>query len=82
VPYFQRIVNDIRSRIASGEWPDGHRLPSTARLTEMYGDLYGVRSSYTVRRAVLLLLETGELRGHKGVAVWVCDPPRPPSHRG
>ncbi len=73
VSYVDQIVADIRRRIASGEWPPGHRLPSTRKLTEMYQDQIGVRSTQTVRRAIRRLLETGELRSHWGVAVWVAD---------
>ncbi|MEE6259354.1 winged helix-turn-helix domain-containing protein [Plantactinospora sonchi] len=70
-PHYRRIIADIRQRIASGEWPPGHKLPSTKALAEMYQ----VRSSSTVRSAVTILLETGELYGHQGLGVFVADEP-------
>ncbi|WP_326550341.1 winged helix-turn-helix domain-containing protein [Micromonospora sp. NBC_01813] len=66
-PHYRRIIADIRQRIASGEWPPGHRLPSTRELA----DLYQVRSQSTVRQAITILIETGELYGHQGLGVFV-----------
>ncbi|TYB40528.1 GntR family transcriptional regulator [Micromonospora sp. AP08] len=63
-PHYRRIIADIRGRIASGEWPPGHKLPSTKALA----DLYEVGSQSTV------LIETGELYGHQGLGVFVADP--------
>ncbi|MEO3923727.1 winged helix-turn-helix domain-containing protein [Micromonosporaceae bacterium B7E4] len=68
-PYYRRIIADIRQRIASGEWPPGHKLPSTKSLAEMYE----VRSQSTVRSAITLMIETGELYGHQGLGVFVTD---------
>lgn len=70
-PHYRRIIADIRQRIASGEWPPGHKLPSTRELK----DLYEVRSTSTVRQAIMIMLETGELRGHQGLGVFVADKP-------
>jgi GntR family transcriptional regulator len=70
-PHYRRIIADIRQRIASGEWPPGHKLPSTRELAA----LYEVRSQSTVRQAITILLETGELRGHQGLGVFVADKP-------
>ncbi|MEU1585834.1 GntR family transcriptional regulator [Micromonospora sp. NPDC005710] len=50
---------DIRRRIAAGEWPPGHKLPSTKDMAE----LYNVGSQSTVRQAITILIETGELYG-------------------
>ncbi|WP_422745603.1 GntR family transcriptional regulator [Micromonospora sp. WMMD754] len=58
-----------RRRIASGEWPPGHKLPSTKALAEMYE----VGSQSTVRQAITILIETGELYGHQGLGVFVAD---------
>jgi len=76
VPYFRLIIDDLRRRIASGEWPPGHQLPSTVQLLEMYRQLYGVKSLATVRKAIDILREEDVLRGHQGVAVYVADRPR------
>jgi GntR family transcriptional regulator len=73
-PHYRRIISDIRDRITSGQWPAGSRLPSTRQLAEMYGDLYGVRSQSTVRQAITILIETGELSGHQGLGVFVAHP--------
>jgi GntR family transcriptional regulator len=68
-PHYRRIIADIRRRIASGEWPPGHKLPSTKELAAMYE----VNSQSTVRQAIMILTETGELRGHQGLGVFVPD---------
>lgn len=72
-PHYRRIIADIRRRIAEGEWPPGHRLPSTRELRDLYSDPLGVRSLSTVRQAVTILLEAGELRGHQGLGVFVAE---------
>lgn len=74
-PLYRQIIADIRDRIASGEWPPGHKLPSTSALTEHYRQLYDVGSASTVRQAVTLLLETGELEGRQGLGVFVPKTP-------
>ncbi|MER7417859.1 winged helix-turn-helix domain-containing protein [Micromonospora peucetia] len=66
-PHYRRIIADIRRRIAEGEWPPGHKLPSTKELA----DLYEVGSQSTVRQAITILIETGELYGHQGLGVFV-----------
>ncbi|MFC0508242.1 GntR family transcriptional regulator [Micromonospora costi] len=70
-PHYRRIIADIRGRVASGEWPPGYKLPSTKALAEMYE----VRSATTVRQAITILIETGELYGHQGLGVFVSDRP-------
>lgn len=77
-PYYVKIMNDMRRRIASGEWPAGHKLPSTPELTTMYERLLGARSNINVRRAIAELKKTGELRTHQGAGVWVTDNVRQP----
>ena len=73
VPYFRRIMDDIRARIASGEWPPGHRLPTTEQLALEYKTRFGVSSQSTVRTAVSHLIEAGVLVGHQGVGVFVAE---------
>ncbi|WFE32420.1 GntR family transcriptional regulator [Micromonospora sp. WMMD975] len=68
-PHYRRIIADIRRRIAEGEWPPGHKLPSTKELA----DLYEVGSQSTVRQSITILIETGELYGHQGLGVFVPD---------
>ena len=76
-PHHDRIVADVRERIASKEWPPGTALPSTRVLLERYSALFGVKSASTVRLAIKTLREDGVLVGHKGVAVYVADPQPP-----
>ena len=66
VPYWQRIVADLRRKIADGTYPPGSRLPSTPQLAAAYKV-----APATVRRAVKVLLEAEELRGHQGLGVFV-----------
>lgn len=72
-PYYQRVISDIRTRVASGEWPPGTKLPSTRELVRMYQDQLRSPSLSisTVRRAVGLLTAFGELRGDQGLGVFV-----------
>lgn len=67
-PHYRRIMRDIRERIASGDLPPGAKLPSTAELVDQYGV-----SAPTVRQAITLLTETGELVGRQGSAVRVAE---------
>ncbi len=74
-PFYRRILIDIRARIASGEWPPGHQLPSTRELMLYYRGLYGstTLTHSTVRHAISLLIEMGELRGQQGLGVYVSE---------
>jgi GntR family transcriptional regulator len=70
-PYYVKIMTEIRRRIAVGEWPPGHKLPSTAKLTEEFRELFGARGSANVIRAIAELRASGELETHQGAGVWV-----------
>jgi GntR family transcriptional regulator len=74
-PFYRRILIDIRSRIASGEWPPGTQLPSTRALVAHYRAAYGsaTLTHSTVRHAISILIELGELRGQQGLGVFVPD---------
>jgi len=77
MPYYRQIVADIRARVAAGEWPPGHKLPSTAELIEFYKvelDTATLAPS-TLRHAIGLMIELGELRGQQGLGVFVADGP-------
>lgn len=69
-PHYRRILREVRERIAAGEFAAGAKLPSTAELAEQYSV-----SPPTVRQAITLMLETGELTGHQGVGVFVATKP-------
>lgn len=68
VPYFRRIMDDIRAQISDGRLRPGDRLPSTRDLAKQYNVSPG-----TVRAAVDRLLDSGELNGHQGVGVFVSE---------
>ena len=83
-PFYRRIVDDVRRRITLGadpqstdpdRWPPGTKLPSTRELVAHYREALNspALSTLTVRRAVDLLIESGELRGQQGVGVFVAD---------
>lgn len=75
-PLYRQIMNDIKAKIASGEWPPGHQVPSTRELADHYGDQLGLGrpvSHGTVRAAVERLIEADWLRGHQGLAVYVKE---------
>lgn len=66
------IAEDIASRIASGEYPPGHQLPSYAQLAELYS--VGVS---TAARAVRDLRIRRLIVGSPGRGTYVADHPRP-----
>lgn len=74
-PYYLQIVTDVRRRIASGEWPPGHQLPTNFALRDMYRKQFRspTLAMATVARALDLLKRSGELRGQQGLGVFVAD---------
>lgn len=66
----------MTTRIASGEWALGERLPSERDLATAYG--VGLN---TVRRAVATLERDGLLRRVQGAGTFLAEVP-PPHHRG
>ena len=75
-PGYQRVADDLRSRIASGELPVGSAIPSTSKLCEAYGV-----SITVVRAAVAQLREAGLVVGHAGKGVFVSATPADISER-
>jgi GntR family transcriptional regulator len=72
MPYkhvYQRIVDDVVARIESGEWPPGHKLPSSKELQAQYKT-----SHMTVRTAVTILRDRGLVESVSGVGVFVSSP--------
>ncbi|MEV4760888.1 winged helix-turn-helix domain-containing protein [Micromonospora sp. NPDC049559] len=67
----QRIAQDIRDRIASGEYGPGAKLPSLRELTARYGV-----SAEPVRSAILILQAEGLLEGRQGKGVYVTGAPK------
>jgi GntR family transcriptional regulator len=72
-PFYRQIMTDIRARVASRDWPPGMKLPSTAELVALYREQLDTDTlaPSTVRHAVSLLIEAGELRGQQGLGVFV-----------
>src|SRR5690348_16697607 len=69
-PEYQRLIDRIRAGIASGEYPVGTAIPSTAALANLAGV-----SAQVVRRAVGQLEADGILEGHPGKGVFVRTVP-------
>lgn len=69
-PLHRRIAGDIESRIASGEWPPGFRIPTEAALTADYGC-----ARMTVSRAVSDLALRGLVVRRRRAGTVVAHPP-------
>ncbi|MBK3564829.1 GntR family transcriptional regulator [Streptomyces sp. MBT62] len=66
---YQRIADDLRRRLAEGEWSPGEQLPPRAQLAHEYQT-----SPAAVQRGQELLIDTGLLEGRKSVGVFVRAP--------
>ncbi len=66
----QRVMDDIRARIASGEYPPGSKLPSAREMRDQY-DV----SQMTIRIAIERLRAAGVVTTAPGAGVFVTDPP-------
>lgn len=66
-PVYRQILADLRGLIASGELRPGDKLPTTRDLAKKYE-----AATSTVRAAIMVMLETGELVGRQGVGVFVA----------
>lgn len=69
-PKYLQVAGELRRAISAGTYPVGSELPSTARLTEIYGV-----STTVVRAAVRELRDEGLVRGQAGKAVYVTAEP-------
>lgn len=65
-PRIHEIAADLRSRIDSGEFPPGSKLPSTRMLSEHY-DISG----QAIARVIALLKGDGVVEGRQGAGVFV-----------
>ena len=66
VPLSTQVANQLRHRIASGEFPVGSRLPSEHELTAQLGV-----SRNSVREALRALVHAGMLRARAGDGTYV-----------
>jgi len=67
VPLYQQVKDYIASRVASGEWTEGDRVPSENELVRTLG-----ASRMTVNRAVRELSSEGILRRVQGLGTFVA----------
>ncbi|WP_300640689.1 winged helix-turn-helix domain-containing protein [Nocardioides sp.] len=64
---YREIAEDLRRRIAAGEFSPGQQLPSIAALQEHY-DVPGLN---TIRQAQQLLVDDGLVETRQGVGAFV-----------
>src|SRR5258707_3741441 len=69
---YQRIADDLRARISSGEYPPGSRLPTKAELMARYQVAVN-----TVERAIAELRQAGLVETLQGAGMFVREPPEP-----
>ncbi|MEK4443431.1 MULTISPECIES: GntR family transcriptional regulator [Niallia] len=65
---YQIIIDDIKSKILSGDYQVGEQIPTESILQEMYKV-----SRHTVRKAILELSNDGFLRSEKGSGTYVSN---------
>lgn len=73
-PRYQEVADDLRRRLASGEWPVGTSLPGISELQEEY-DVAGLN---TIRQAQRLLADEGLLNPVQGRGTFVTALPAAP----
>lgn len=72
-----RLAQDLRRRLASGEWAAGQAIPAETALAGAYAV-----SRNTIREAISRLVTEGLLRIQRGVGTLVSPPPPPPASMG
>lgn len=75
VPVYFQIAQDLRRRIARGEWEVGDRLVPEVALAAEYGI-----SRITMRKALGELVNEGVVERRRGIGTYVRNRPRPPLH--
>ncbi|WP_194436679.1 GntR family transcriptional regulator [Vibrio fluminensis] len=68
LPMYRQIADAIRGKISSGEYKVGNALPTEAQLREEFSV-----SRVTVRQAIKLLVESGELESKQGSGTYVKE---------
>lgn len=69
VPLHQRILTDLETKILSGEWPPGHRIPFEHELTAHYGC-----ARMTVNKAISALAAAGLIVRRRRAGSFVAQP--------
>ncbi|HWO97381.1 MAG TPA: GntR family transcriptional regulator [Bacillus sp. (in: firmicutes)] len=67
-PKYQVIIDDIKSKILSGDYSVGEQIPTESTMQEEYKV-----SRHTVRKAILELSNEGFLRSEKGSGTYVSN---------
>nr|WP_253958206.1 GntR family transcriptional regulator [Metabacillus halosaccharovorans] len=67
-PKYQILIDDIKSKILSGDYSIGEQIPTESNLQETYNV-----SRHTVRKAILELSNEGFLRSEKGSGTYVSN---------
>jgi DNA-binding GntR family transcriptional regulator len=75
IPKYQQVADDLRRRLAAGEWEVGQPIDPIARLMSRYGC-----SISTVRGAQRVLADEGLLRARQGIGIYVEVIPDVPGH--
>ncbi len=68
LPMYRQIADAIRTNISSGSYKVGEALPTEAQLREVFNV-----SRVTVRQAIKLLVENGELESRQGSGTYVTE---------
>ena len=63
---YMQLASIFRRRIASGEWPVGHRLPTVQQLSEQFG-----LAKITIRQALAILVQDNLIISERGRGTYV-----------
>ncbi|WP_239161431.1 GntR family transcriptional regulator [Acrocarpospora phusangensis] len=74
LPKSDQIANIIRERIADGTYRPDEAVPSQFQLVEEFGVARG-----TARKAVVKLMESGDVYTVRGLGTFVSPPKQPSS---
>ena len=67
---YRQLAQILRARIARGDWAEGRPIASENRLVQEYG-----LARSTVRRAIAVLAEEGDVWTVQGRGTYVGQPP-------
>jgi DNA-binding GntR family transcriptional regulator len=67
---YRAVVDAIRQKILSGEWPPGTKLPTKKQLAEEYES-----STQVIDVAMVVLRTEGWVEGQQGKGVYVAARP-------
>jgi DNA-binding GntR family transcriptional regulator len=70
---YERVANDIRLKIRTGEWPAAMKLPTRQELRELYAEEGRLMAGTTIDTAMLLLRTEGYVIGHQGRGRFVAE---------